>query len=219
MFVTFVCVFFLIGCSRTDTLFISVLIERVIECAVGLETCEFCIFDNDGFEFEYESGCRYSGTLLSTTFDAPTSTPASTANFDAIGIGSFEIGGICFNSFGVLSPTTIPVDYHCRNVIKTAVTSSVRMKRSTSENQDLSYIDGNKSYKLLMQGRDKYVSFKQFKRILNIFLQYLEYIHNGLSSKDGFNCDINNVFKYWCNKNFNGNYRCNIQCIRWYVSF
>ena len=181
MFLTFVCVFFLIGCSRTDTLFISELIERVIKCAVGLETYEFCIFDDDAFEFE--SGCRYSGTLFSTTFDAATSTPASTANFYATGIRSFEMGGICFNSSGVLSPTTIPVDYRYRNVIETAVTSSVRMKRSTSEGQDLSYIDGNKRYKLLMQERDKHVSFEQFKQISNIFLQHYKSSLNSLDEE------------------------------------
>ena len=32
-----------------------------------------------------------------------------------------------------------------------------------------------------------------------------EYIFCLLSSKDGFDCDIN-VFKYWCDKNFNGDY-------------
>ena len=41
-------------------------------------------------------------------------------------------------------------------------------------------------------------------------LDDLEYIFCVLSSKDGFDCDTSNVFKYWCDKNYNGNYDCNI---------
>ena len=196
MFLTFVCVFFSIGCSRTDTLFILLLIERVIECAVGLETYEFCIFNNDDFE----SGCRYCGIM---TFDAATSTRASTDAI-GIGIGSFEIGQICFYLFGILSPTTI---------------AAVSIK---NENE-MKYEGGTPAPQ--PQPRPQAQSAHQTQHTSNKLLNFdltgtgprefgdVECIYNVLSSEDGFNCDINNVFKYWFNKNFNGNYHCNIYCV------
>ena len=114
--------FFFIGCSRTDILFVLLLIERVIKSVSALETCEFCVFNNDGYEFEYESECRYyCEILLSMIVDAANSTTASTVIFDPIGAGLHEFDG-------------------------------------------------------------------------------LEYIFCVLSTKDGFDCEINIAFKYWCDK-------------------
>ena len=93
---------FIIETSNKDYIFILILIG----CIVGLESCKFCVFSeeiivcNDSFKLEYKSERgHYCDTLLSIKIDAATCTPASTINFDAIGIG--------FNLFDVLSPTTI----------------------------------------------------------------------------------------------------------------
>ena len=90
-----------------DCLFISV--------SIGLQSRKFCVLNkeiivcNAGFEFKYESECRYyCDMLLPMTIDAGATTLASTVNFDGIGIESFQISGIEFNFLDVLSQTTIP---------------------------------------------------------------------------------------------------------------
>ena len=87
----------------------------LIRCIIGLELCKFCVFNNDGFEFKYESECGYYCVTFLSVAIAATVTITAIVIFDPIGTGTCQISRIGYSLIGVLSPTTIestiPIKY------------------------------------------------------------------------------------------------------------
>ena len=180
-----------------DSLFILLLIGFVI----GLELRDFCVFNdgmivyNDCFEMEYE--LEYGIIMmyyyvLSIKIDSATSIPVSRVNFDPTGIRSCQISKLGCDSFGVSSPRT--------------VTAAIPIK---NENE-MKYEGGALVPQTETQIQSRYETSHLTDDTGPDEFNDLEYIFDGILHEDGYNCDINNAFKHWCNKSFNCNYDCNM---------
>ena len=166
----------------------SLFIILSIGCVIGSESFEFCVFNNeviickDGFVLKYELECRYCDVLLSMTIDAATTVPI---HFILTGNESCQICRIGSNLSGVLSPTTIPA--------ATSIEYENEMKyESQSQLQAI-------SHHATPHLANKPADIDPTNAAPGTF-DKLEYMFAVLSSEDGFNCDINNISKYWCIK-------------------
>ena len=157
----------------------------LIGCRIGLESFEFCVLNDDCFEFNYKSECRYYCVSLSITIYTATATPTATVVFDAIGTGFSQISRIGCNLISVFSPTIVestrPIKYEIENL---------RIPQSSTQTQ---------------RAPDTPLNFNPNGARSGEF-EDPECIFGVISITDEFNCDINNVFKYWRIQNLNGNY-------------
>ena len=169
-----------------DSLFIVLLIG----CVIGLEICDFCVFNdeiivyNDCLEMKYELECKMIVILLSCIIGATTATHHSTINLDSIVIGLYQTSRIGYDSIGVSSPTTI------QNENKMQEESDPLLQQTQIQTH---------------RPPDTTFNFVPIVAASRKF-EESECIFGVLSSTDEFNWDKNNAFKYWCIQKLSGNY-------------
>ena len=142
----------------------------LIGCTIGLESFEFFVFNADCFEFKYKSECRCCCVSLSVTIYTATVASTTTVIFYSIGTRSSQISRIGCNLIGVFSPTIIESTRPIKYEIE-----NLRIPQSSTQRRLNFNPNGARS--------------REFEDA--------ECIFGVRSITSEFNCDINNVFKYW----------------------
>ena len=180
--------------------FIMTVIGHVFE----LKSREFCDFNhetndcNNGFELECELEC---GVLSpgNKTIVAVSHTTAPAINFTPTGVGICETSVLGYDLINVLRPTSIQIPQGTKNENEIKNGSGRLWRHSgTATTSTALKNDGIHNYDSIDAESHEFSD--------------LEYVFDAESHENDFNYDINQVFKYFANENFNGNGDCNAPC-------